>query len=407
MRIRTWCVAAALLSLSVPVTAQTVLTEPEALARLSADSPRVRAIRAGVDVARADVLAADRWPNPRAIWDRESVSGVTETIVTVTQPLPITGRRGLEVSAANALVTASERRAEDAIRLARGELRSTYATLVWAQTRVRQLTQARDQVHELADVLARRENAGDAAGYDRLRAEREVMELDTQLADARADRVTAQTSLATFLGPGTDATALVAAAPPPTPVRVPLPPLDELVSRARATRGEVGALEQELASAQFAERAAGRRAIPEPEITAGTKSSNVGDGDVGGVISVQASIPLFDRGNPERAQARARAARAEAEAASLHVRLAAEVAGARAMVAERRDVADRYRATAAAAAELERIARVSYDAGERGILELLDAYRSGETARTRQAQLDAAVRQAEIELELLSGWEMQ
>jgi cobalt-zinc-cadmium efflux system outer membrane protein len=77
------------------------------------------------------------------------------------------------------------------------------------------------------------------------------------------------------------------------------------------------------------------------------------------------------------------------------------------MVAERRDVADRYRETAAAAAELERIARVSYDAGERGILELLDAYRSGEIARTRQAQLDAAVRQAEIELELLSGWEMQ
>ena len=77
------------------------------------------------------------------------------------------------------------------------------------------------------------------------------------------------------------------------------------------------------------------------------------------------------------------------------------------MVAERRDVADRYRATAALAAELERIARVSYDAGERGILELLDAFRSGAAARTRQAQLDAAVRQAEIELELLSGWEMQ
>ncbi len=41
------------------------LTESEALARISPDSPRVRAIRAGVEVARVDVLAAGRWPNPR------------------------------------------------------------------------------------------------------------------------------------------------------------------------------------------------------------------------------------------------------------------------------------------------------------------------------------------------------
>ena len=49
---------------------------------------------------------------------------------------------------------------------------------------------------------------------------------------------------------------------------------------------------------------------------------------------------------------------------------------------------------------------MSYDAGERGILELLDAYRIGSTARVRQAALDAAVRQAEIELEYVSGWEI-
>ncbi len=49
---------------------------------------------------------------------------------------------------------------------------------------------------------------------------------------------------------------------------------------------------------------------------------------------------------------------------------------------------------------------MSYDAGERGILELLDAYRLGASARTRQAALDAAVRQAEIELAFVSGWEM-
>ena len=60
----------------------------------------------------------------------------------------------------------------------------------------------------------------------------------------------------------------------------------------------------------------------------------------------------------------------------------------------------------ASAEQIERIAQVSYEAGERGILELLDAYRVGASARLRQTTLDAAVREAEIELEFVSGWEI-
>ena len=79
-----------------------------------------------------------------------------------------------------------------------------------------------------------------------------------------------------------------------------------------------------------------------------------------------------------------------------------------AALVERRDAAERYRAQAMNSADqIERIAQVSYDAGERSILELLDAYRTGSSARVRQVTLDAAVRQAEIELEFTSGWEIQ
>ena len=91
-------VGVVVLAFCVPVTshAQSLsLTEAEALARVSNDSPRVRAITAAVDLARADVLAAARWPNPRFTFDRESVAGTTEHIISVTQPLPISGRRGV------------------------------------------------------------------------------------------------------------------------------------------------------------------------------------------------------------------------------------------------------------------------------------------------------------------------
>ena len=410
MRTRTWCVAAALACLPRLLAAQTVLSEADALARLSGDSPRVRAIRAGVDVARADVLAAGRWPNPRFTFNRESVSGITENMFYVTQPLPITGRRGLDVDAANASVTASERRADQEIRQVRAALRSAYADLVSAQVREAEIRRTRERLRSLTDILARRESAGDAAGYDRLRAEREVMDVDVELAAARADRSRAQAGLAAFFaGAGTapGGADIVAIVPDPG-VRVAVPGVEDLVAQADTTLPELAALRQEIASAEFAARSAGRRLIPEPELVAGTKSSNLGGGDVGSVFSIHVALPLFDRAKPETALAAARRAQAEARVAAFESVLRAQVAALRAIVIERRQAADGYRAaTAASASQLERIAQVSYDAGERGILELLDAYRSGAAARTRQALLDAAVRQAEIELELASGWEIR
>ena len=407
MRTRSWRVAVALLSFSVPAAGQTVISEADALARLSTDSPRVRAIRASVELARAEVIAAGRWPNPRVTYNRESVSGVTENMVTVAQALPISGRRDLEVSAASALADARARRADEEIRRVRADLRSAYADLVSAQTRESALATSRDRLRELAEVLAKRESAGDAAGYDRLRADREVMDVEGEWSQARTDRARAQAALAAFFVESGDAMSLVAVAPDVS-TRPGLPTLEELITRAESVRGEPAALRQEIESARLAERAASRRLVPDPEIVAGTKSSNFAGGDVGGVFSVHASLPLFDRAQPEHAVAEARMLQAEASAAAFQTVLRSQIVALRAVVLERRGAADRYRASATQGSDvLERIARVSYDAGERGILELLDAYRSGASARVRSAALDAAVRQAEIELEFVSGWEIQ
>jgi cobalt-zinc-cadmium efflux system outer membrane protein len=406
MRTRTWRVAAALVCLPRLAAAQTVLTEADALARLSESSPQVRAIRAAVEVARAESLAAGRWPNPRVTYNREAVAGVTEHMFLVTQPLPITGRRGLEMDAASAYVNATQFRADEEIRQARAALRRAFGDLVAAQARESEAAASRDRLRELAGILARRESAGDAAGYDRLRAEREVMDLEADLANARADRARAQASLAGFFDPSTDARSVVATGPAAS--RTPLPTVDEMLAHAQTALPGLAALKQDLSAADFAVKAAERRPIPEPEIVAGTKSTNVSGGDVGSVFSIHAAVPLFDWAKPEHALANARRAQAEARIAALQASLRARVTALHAMVTERRQAAESYRASAAAnATQLERIAQVSYDAGERGILELLDAYRNTAAARLRQASLDAAAREAEIELELATGWEIR
>ena len=382
-----------------------MLTEADALARLSTTSPRVRAIRAATDIARVDVLTAERWPNPRLTIDRESVDGVTEYFTMVAQPLPITGRRRFEVQAASALVSASTSRADDEVRRLRADMRVAFAQLTTAQARERELADARDRLRSLADILARREMEGDAAGFDRLRAEREILDLETDLVIATTERARARAALASFFADGADPSQLVAVSGPRVPAEVPR--LEALLEQAESVRGDLRAFQFEADAAGFAARAAERRRLPEPEVVAGTKSTTFGAGDVGSVVMVHAAIPLFDRARPERALAAARAAEAEARAEAFRVVLRGEVGALRETVIQRRGAADRYRAEAInSAAEIERIALVSYDAGERSILELLDAYRIGMSARVRQVTLDLAVRQAEIELEFATGWEM-
>jgi len=407
MRIAVFCAALAALVIPAGVGAQSLnLTEGEAVARLSLESPRARAARAGVEIARADVLSAGRWPNPRFTYDRESVAGVTENLVMVSQPLPITGRRRFEIDAASAMVGAMSSRADDEIRRLRADLRLAFAELVAAQNRERHLTTSRDRLGEVADVLARREAAGDVAGFDRLRAEREVLDVDADRALAATDRARAQAVLASFFADVPDPARIAAVPQPPTAAEVPT--LETLVERAESMRGELLAFRREAEAAGFALRAADRRRVPEPEIVAGTKSSTFGGGDIGSVVTVHASIPVFDRGRPERALAAARAAQADARATAFRLVVRGQIGALRAAVLERRQVAQRYRAQAVSSAEqIERIAQVSYDAGERTILELLDAYRTGLSARVRQATLDAAVHQAEIELEFASGWEIR
>ena len=182
----------------------------------------------------------------------------------------------------------------------------------------------------------------------------------------------------------------------------PTVPVRDLVGRPGVAN--VVALRHDIDAARFSERAAARRLIPEPEAVGGVKSSSAAGGDIGSVFGVQATLPLFDRARPERALARARMAQLEARLDAFRVALRSQVIALRTAAIERRALAHRYRATAFNSAD--HIERIGYEEGERSILELLDAYRTSAGARVRQAALDASAREAEVELEFISGWEI-
>ena len=96
MRTRIACVVLLAVLQPTRARAQVSMTEQEAVVRLSSGSPRVMAAEAPIAVARAEALAAARWPNPRASFTREAAGGIAEQFLTAAQVLPITGRRALD-----------------------------------------------------------------------------------------------------------------------------------------------------------------------------------------------------------------------------------------------------------------------------------------------------------------------
>jgi cobalt-zinc-cadmium efflux system outer membrane protein len=402
MWIRVAFASAALVAWGLPAHAQTVLTEAEALARFSA-GVYARAARAGAGVAHAEEHRAGQWPNPFLSFGREGAAGVTETITSVAQPLPVTGRLGLERREAAVLALAAEGRADDVVRRARADLRLAYAEVASAQGRETELARTRERLTDLVAALDRRVAAGDAAGYDRLRAEREVLEVDADLRIAAADRARAQGALGALIGTTAAETDFRVA---DLPVTAPtLPSVADLVIQARRARSDLQALARDREAASVSVEVAGKRRFPEPEAFGGAKTSSAGG--TGSVVGVQATLPLFNRGAADRAVAEARIQQADQRLALGEQALAAQVAAGHAASGLRHEAAGEYRRAAARTADdLERIARVAYDAGERGILELVDAHRLASQARLRQVALDLAARQADIELEYVSGWEV-
>ena len=181
------------------------------------------------------------------------------------------------------------------------------------------------------------------------------------------------------------------------------------MARAEESRGELLALQKDAEAASLSIRAADRRRIPGAGGAWPARSGRTSAAATSAASSAcrprcRSSIP----GVPSGRRPRPAPTRPQAQREAFRLVLRADIEAARSAAVERRRAAEAYRAAASKnAGEIERIAQVSYDAGERGILELLDAFRTSASARLRQSALDAAARDAEIELEFVSGWEIR
>jgi cobalt-zinc-cadmium efflux system outer membrane protein len=401
------CIAlATTILISVQEGAAQGLTEKELLRRFAEESPRARALKAGVEMVRAEMRGRSLPPNPTVGYSREDAAGSKENYLLVGQSLPLSGRLGLLRRAGDAAVNAQREQSSHSLQQLRADLRLAFYDLLLALQRDSIIRQGVSELQEVVRVLREREREGEGSAFDRLRAERELADTQAELISLEAMASQARTQVASFLAPGTDP--ITIAAKGEFDIGRALPSLPELVARALETRGDYRAEEEQLQRFQFERRAAGRLRIPEPVFSAGLKQvHNPVISDTGHILSLTVPIPLYNRGQTDAALAQAAYQRSQAERQALEQQIATEVKAAYAATELRRRLAQEYRREVGdKGIELARIARVAYQEGEQRILELLDAYRVTLSTQLRVLELVAGAKQAEIELDRAVGEEV-
>lgn len=369
---------------------------------LAERSPLALTLARDSDRADAEIRASGIWPNPEITVSREESLDAVDRFATFSIPFLLTNRLLLEKEAARRALRAVEARNRTAqVSLVRAGVREAFLELVAAQQRCAALEAGLSRLSVLVDTLRVREEKGESSGFDLLRAERERADLQADFELARGQLIRPREALAALLAiPAADLVAvgsLEAASA--------LPSRADLANRV-AFRGDVASLELETQSSDLRARAAARRAVPEPTLTAGAKTTSAdGLSDTGPVVGVSFTLPLFDRGQGARAAFLAESAllRARREALLLEATAAVEAAYAE---SEARRQAEQSYASAGDPDDLIHISSAAFEGGAMRILELLDAHRTALQARLRAIELHAEARRAEINLDRALGEEV-
>jgi outer membrane protein, heavy metal efflux system len=377
------------IAFAVSPTIPGVLTEDDAVRIARASQSVVAFSAAQLDLARSDVERERRWPNPTLDYTREA-AGETEHFLTASQSFDFSGRRNLRRRAAELRVEAAQQEvASQQLDLAR-IVRSEFSRAANQQELVRALDQWTKKIASAAETAARLQAGGEVSGYDRRRLERERIGAEARLAAERGALVAVQRRLAALLGADQlEGVTLQRPTPPDIPADA------ELMSRIEQ-RPDVQAIAKRVDAATLDQRAAQRWRVPLFDLTAGLKKTDAGSGAMAGV---GLELPLFNRNQADLLRANAELSMLNAQRSIVVARARGDAAGLAAEARELRNAARVFREQALPTSErLTATAEAAYRAGEVGILELLDAYRTALDAEVEAAELERRAREAEIEL---------
>jgi cobalt-zinc-cadmium efflux system outer membrane protein len=383
-------------------------TEAAVVERFLSQSPHVREARARVAITEAESRGKTLYTNPSFNYTRES-AGFTE-FFQAEQTLPITGRLGILRQAGSSAIRATEAERAFSLWQTRSSLRQAFYRVLASQNREAIYLAGLKEIDDVIRILLEREKQGEGSKFDRMRTERERAELLAESQLIRSITALERGQMLAFLPEGTSITKIRGS----IDTKVILPATADLERRALTRREDYRAEQRRIEQFGLEQRAAERLRFPEPKINAGLKRADLGQpGFINGstvngpVVGITVPIPLFNKGQTEVARFSAEQERASARLQLLSQQIRAAVAASAEAFQVRLSALDEYtKELAGTGPELVRIATVAYQEGEIGILQLLDAYRVQRQAQIRMLDIQAAVKESQIELERVVGEEI-
>jgi len=379
-----------------------VMTYSEVLAA-AAHSPRLKALAAEVEAARAGVVDAGVYPhNPEvglSVADRGSgPEATTDREVAVAQTFELARQRARRRAVAGSHLEAARFDLDQARRIVLAEAARAFAR---ADSHRKLLGIERAQAElaaSFAELVERSLDAGSATALDLALAQAGLARAESARAAARGRYDAARARLTELVGgtaeaPVTPAGGLPELSPPPA--------LGELLSLAASRRGDLLAARERVETARA--RVALARALRFPDLTVAAHAGREEGDDVVG-LSLSVPIPLFDRNQGGEALAEAGVAAARAELAREELEVERQVAAARGRLTRALESRRLTRQLGETALEdgLELVER-SFDAGKIGIAELIVYRRELLEGRRQVVSRESEVWEAALDLAVAVG----
>ena len=411
--------AAALVCTELAASAAATLSLDQALARVADCHPDVRAARAALGAAAADVRVAGQGPNPQLTLGAGSIGNALgagslwqknfDHSARIDQLIERGNKPALRRAAALAVQLAAEADLAEASRRAASAVAHAHQDLWAAQGRQAQLQAAAALNAESLRLLDRRVKAGDAPALDATRFRLDDARLQADLRQVEADGHDLQRQLALQIGAAAVAGQLQAQAVtlgPDVAARLPARPERSQAAEAAERRPDVlAALARLRAAEQLRDLAAAGRTR---DVNVGLQldhwpTSPANTSGTGNTVSLSVTVPLFIRHANEGELARAEADVSTAQDGLRRIRDSAAAEWARA-AAQVRNAADRRRLVAEqlepAAEKVAAGAELAYQRGASSALEVLDARRSLRAVRIERVNADADLAKA------LADWQV-
>ncbi|MDX1693806.1 MAG: TolC family protein [Ketobacteraceae bacterium] len=374
------------------------MTENDIVERGISDSVFKAGIEARLAQAQGKVAASGRWQNPTVEFSRETLDvpggSSEETSIWIEQRINIAGVKRLESDMAELNLDSVKAQLQVAERSWVNLLRRRFYALLATGVKLEHLDVQLSQLKSVASIVAKREAKGDASRFDLQRINQQLAMMLSEKSMMLSDFNIQQDQLfsALELQPQSIAGDL-------------LPSQDVSSDFDPESHPDILALAARKQTFLTEAKAADRSRWPELTLAIGHKEvSEPGQDADGNMLAVGVEIPLFSGSDAQQQIASAQAHQAQADL----IRLRRELnAGYVAVLRQYQTLKETAEALAFAEEKtqpsLSRLAELSYQAGELGVMELLGAYQSDLETRLRFVDTALAARQAYIQLQQFRG----